>query len=145
MKRFLPLLFCLCATFSSVAAVPTPELLLANDTLAVITVPDYAKAKTVWGRWPSTRLWNDPALKPFRDKFTAKFKSELVAPLERELGIKFEEYTELAQGQVTFAMTQNEWDGKADKTPGLMLLVDSRDKSEALKTNLATLRKKWVD
>src|SRR5262249_29710272 len=71
--------------------------------------------------------------------------SEFVDPLERQMGIKFADYADLAQGQVTLAVTQNEWDGKSDKLPGFLLLVDSREKSEVLKTNLATLRKKWVD
>jgi hypothetical protein len=145
MKRVLSLLACLCATLTLIAAVPAPDSLLASDTLAVLTVPDYAKAKSIWGQWPSTRLWNDPAIKPFRDKFTAKFKSEFLEPMERELGIKLSDYTDLAQGQVTFALTQNEWDGKSDKTPGFLLLVDSKDKSDLLKTNLTALRKKWVD
>ena len=65
--------------------------------------------------------------------------------MERELGVKISDYTDLAQGQMTFAVTQNEWDGQSDKLPGFLLLVDSKDKSETLKTTLATLRKKWVD
>jgi hypothetical protein len=145
MKRLFFLPFILCGLFPALAAVPAPEALLASDTLALITVPDYTKAKTIWGQWPSTRLWNDAALKPFRDKFTAKLTSEYIVPLERELGIKFEDYTDLAQGQVTFALTQSEWDGKSDKTPAFLFLVDSRDKSELLKTKLAEVRKKWVD
>jgi hypothetical protein len=41
-------------------------------------------------------------------------------------------------------MTQNGWDGSNDKTPGLLLLLDTRDKSADLKTSLADLRGKWV-
>lgn len=140
MKRLTFFLVCLCATLRSIAAVPVPDSLLASDTLAMLTVPDYAKTKSAWGKWPSARLWNDPAIKPFRDKFTTKFKSEIVEPLERELGIKFTDYADLAQGQVTFAVTQSDWEGKPDTLPGLLLLVDSKDKSEVLKTNLAALR-----
>src|ERR1041385_9177399 len=92
-----------------------------------------------------TRLWDDPALKPFRDKFMGKLKAEFMEPLEREMGIKFADYADLAQGQVTFAVTQNEWEGTADKLPGFLVLVDTKEKSEALKTTLATLHKKWVD
>jgi hypothetical protein len=65
--------------------------------------------------------------------------------LERELGIKFDSYTELLQGQLTFAVTQNGWQGEDDQSPGLLLLVDSKEKSSQLKKNLADLRKKWVD
>src|SRR5262249_6226452 len=51
----------------------------------------------------------------------------------------------MAQGQMTFAVTQNGWDAKSDKQPGFLLLLDARDKSSALKTNLTELKKKWVD
>src|SRR5438046_2403371 len=147
MKRALFLLFsaALCMTASIRAAVPAPDALLANDTLGMLTVPDYTKAKSVWSRQAMARLWDDPALKPFRDKLMGKVKSEFIEPLEREMGIKFTDYTDLAQGQITFAVTQNEWEGTSEKLPGFLLLVDAKEKSESLKTTLATLRKKWVD
>ena len=147
MKRSLPLLvlICLCASLSTRAAVPPPETLLSSDTLGFLSIPDYVKAKAVWSQWPTARLWNDPALKPFREKITTKLTTEYIAPLERELGVKFADYTDLAQGQVTFGVTQGEWDGKSDKGPGFVLLVDSKDKSDQLKTRLGDVRKKWVD
>src|SRR2546426_4540637 len=147
MKRSLPilLLICLFAFLSARAGVPAPEGLLSSDTLGLLTIPDYVKAKSVWSDWPSARLWNDPALKPFREKITTKLATEYIAPLERELGVKFADYTDLAQGQVTFAVTQGEWDGKSDKGPGFLFLVDSKDKSDQLKARLADIRKKWVD
>src|SRR5262249_14858366 len=125
MKRFLSILLLVWFCNATFAAVPAAEGLLASDTLAVITIPDYTRAQAVWAQWPSSRLWSDPALKPFRDKFTAKFSSEYIVPLEKELGVKLEDYSGLAQGQITFAVTQGEWDGKSDKTPGFLLLVDS--------------------
>ena len=146
MKRALCLfLSILCVTLSTRAAVPAPDALLANDTLAMLTVPDYATAKSAWSRQAMMRLWDDPAVKPFRDKFVGKFKSEFIEPLERELGIKFADYTDLAQGQITFALTQSEWDGTPGKLPGFLLLVDSKEKSDSLKSTLGTLRKKWID
>src|SRR5437899_4041375 len=147
MKRSLPilLLICLSGLFTARAGVPPPESLLSSDALGLLTIPDYVKAKSVWSQWPSARLWNDPALKPFREKITTKLTTEYIAPLERELGVKFADYTDLAQGQVTFAVTQGEWDGKSDKGPGFLFLVDSKDKSDQLKARLADIRKKWVD
>src|SRR4051812_16146690 len=147
MKRLLSIsLFIAVSLAQGYAAVPAPEALLANDTLILITVPDYTKARAVWAQGPTFRLWDDPAVKPFRDKITAKLKSEYLDPLERELGIKLADYSDLAQGQVTFAVTQGEWDGtSAEKRPGFLLLVDTRDKSDQLKTKLAEIRKKWVD
>ncbi len=84
-------------------------------------------------------------MKPFRDKFMARWNEKFVAPLEQELGIKLRDYTGLPQGQLTFAVTQNGWNGGDDPTPGLLLLLDTRGRSDLLKTNLAALRKKWTD
>ena len=92
-----------------------------------------------------SRLWKDAALKPFKEKFLEKFKSDVVTPLEREFGIKCADYAGLARGQLTLAITSNGWDGKSEQTPGFLFLMDSKDKSDALKTNLTNLKKKWVD
>ena len=147
MKRHLTLLSLLCGfTLAATAApVPPPEKLLPRDTVFVLTVPDYAKSSATWDRWPSSLFWNDAAMRPFREKFVNKFKTEVVVPLEKELGFKFADYAGLAQGQVTLAMLAPPFDDKDDKTPPFFLLVDARDKSDALKTNLVAMRKKWVD
>src|SRR5438876_7168823 len=103
---------CFAFAFASTAATPPPDKLLAADTLAMITVPDYAKAKATTHQWPLSQLWADPAMKPFADKFITKFKSELVEPVEREFGLKFADYAGFAQGQVTLALTLNTSEGK---------------------------------
>jgi hypothetical protein len=140
MKRVIALLILplLCAG-SLWAAVPAPEKLLPPDTLFVLTIPDYAKASASWKQWPASQLWDDPAVKPFREKLSSKMKSDFVEPLEKEFGIKFADYAGLAQGQLTVAVVPD-----GDK-PTFLCLVDSRDKSAALKSNLATLKSKWVD
>jgi hypothetical protein len=85
-------------------------------------------------------------MKPFRDKFIAKWKEEFVVPLERDLGVKLANYRGLLQGQFTFAVTQNGWEGGKDgNQPATLLLLDAREKGGQLKTNLTELRKKWVD
>ena len=84
-------------------------------------------------------------MKPFHDKFMARWNDNLVAPLEQDLGFKLADFTDLPQGQLTFAVTQNGWTGGDDPAPGVLLLLDTRDKSDLLKTNLAALRKKWTD
>jgi hypothetical protein len=145
MKRFLFTLCALvCASTLSAAETPSPDKLLPGDTLAVLTLPEYAKASATWKKAPYGQLWNDPSLKPFRDKFTAKFKSDLVEPLEREFGIRFGDYRGLAQGQVTLALTPGPAD-RPDEGPGFLLLVDTKDKRDVLKTNLANLKRKWTD
>ena len=121
------------------AAVPPPDKLLPSETIMVFTTPNWAAAKKSSG--PMLQLWNDSAMKPFKDKLLAKWKSDMVAPFEREFGIKFTDYAGLAQGQVTVAAVQPpDDDGK-----GLLVLVDTGDKTGAMKTNLASLKKAWVD
>src|SRR5580765_2798771 len=132
-------------TLTCLAATPPPDKLLPADTLAVLTVPEYAKTRGTTKQWPGSQLWADVAMRPFADKFIGKLKSDLLAPLEREFGLKFAEFADLAQGQVTFALTQNGGDDKASQTPGFLLLLDARDKSDSLKTNLTDLKKKWID
>ena len=139
--------FALLASFSFIghAAVPPPEKLLPAETLGVITMPDCAKARAAYDANAGSRLLRDPALKPFKDKLINKINDEFIKPLERELGVKFEDYRGLAQGQFTLAVLQNGWQGKEDRVPAWLLLIDAKDKSGQLKTNLADLRKKWID
>jgi hypothetical protein len=127
------------------AAVPPPDRLLPDDTLLVVTAPDVGKLRESWKKSPMAQLWNDPAMKPFRNQLVSKLQEELLKPLERDLGLSFDSYTNLAQGQVTFAVIQNSQPGKEDASGGVLLLVDAKDKSEQLKKNLAEVRKKWVD
>ena len=146
MKRQLQSLGLLLAcAFTSLAATPPPEKLLPADTVAVFTIPDYAKASATWKQLPASLLWADASMKPFKDKFMGKFQSDLVEPMEKQLGIKFADYSNLAQGQMTFAILANGWDGATPKEPGFLFLMDTRDKSAALKTNLAGLKNKWVE
>src|SRR3954468_15560073 len=71
------------------ATVPPPDKLLPSDTLAVLTIPDYAKARNTWSQMPGSMLWKDPSMKGFTEKLVTKFTSDIVTPLEREFGIKF--------------------------------------------------------
>ena len=138
------LLFALALVHSALAVIPPPERLLPDDTLLLVTVPDFARLRAAWEKMPQKRFWEDSAMRPFRENFVSKWKEQFVQPLERELEIKAEDYTGLFQGQVTLALTQDgfEQEGQA---AGLLLLVDTKDKSSQLKKNLAALRKKWVD
>jgi hypothetical protein len=94
---------------------------------------------------PQWMLWGDPAMKPFHDKFMAKMNETFVGPLEKDLGMSVADFADLPQGQFTFAVTQNGWSGTGDPAPGMVLLLDAKDKSDTLKTTLATLQKKWTD
>ena len=132
MKRFSSslLLLALACLGPVEAAVPSPDKLLASDTLGVITVPDFAQARKRSGQWPMIQCWNDAAMKPFRDKLVGKIKTDLLGPLEKEMGIRWADYQGLAQGQVTLAFTQNGWEGKPDQTPGFLFLLDAREEGE---------------
>ncbi|HEY5232797.1 MAG TPA: hypothetical protein VIK35_04605 [Verrucomicrobiae bacterium] len=131
---------------STFAAIPPAENLLPSDTLLVVTAPDCAAFRAAMHQSPQWLLWNDPAMKPFHDNFIAKWRESFVAPLERDLGVKLADFADLPQGQITFAVTQNGWDGTDDgKPPGILLLLDTKGKSDLLKTNLAALQQKWSD
>lgn len=147
MKRQLQCLGLLlaCAYTTFAAPVPPPEKLLPADTVAVLTFPEYAKSSAAWNQWPASLLWADGSMRPFKDKFMNKLRSDVIEPLEKELGIKFSDYTSLAQGQMTFALLANGWDTATPKEPGVLILVDARDKSANLKTNLAALKTRWVE
>jgi len=127
------------------AAIPPAEKLLPDDTLLIVSAPNFPVLRDFYSTSPQTQLWRDPAMKPFTDKFVSKLKEEFIEPLERELGVRFEDFKSLPQGQVTFAITQNGWQGSSDQPPAALLLLDAGQKSAQLRTNLAELRKKWVD
>lgn len=126
------------------AAIPPVENLLPADTLFLLEAPDCAALRAASHQSPQWLFWNDPAMKPFHDKFVAKWQAEFIAPLERDLGVNVDDFTGLMQGQFALALTRNGWNGTNDANPGVVLLLDSQNKSNLLKTNLANLRHKWV-
>jgi len=126
-------------SLSGFAAVPPPDKLLPSDTFLVFTVPNWSATLKASG--PMFQLWNDSAMKPFKEKFITKFKTDAIEPFEREFGIKFADYAGLAQGQVTLAFVQP----TDDESKGLLFLMDTGEKAEAMKTNLANLKKSWID
>jgi hypothetical protein len=139
---FLVLIF---AVSGARAAVPPAEKLLPADTLAFLTVPDWSKAQTNFSKAAWGQLFADPSMKAFKEKFFEKFNADMLKPLEKELDLKFSNFTSVAKGQFTIAVTQNGWDGRSDKDPGVVWIIDAKEKSSELKTNLADLRKKWTD
>ena len=134
-----------CLPLAGYAAVPPPEKLLPADTLGLITIPDYAKAGSAYGANATSQFWRDPAMKPFREKLETRVKEQFIDPLQRELGVKFSDYTGLVQGQLTIAVIQNGWQGQEDQFPAWLVLLDAKEKSPELKAKLAEIRKKWTD
>ena len=125
---------------AATAAVPSPSKLLPKDTLFVLAVPDWSKASDSMSGSSGGRLWSDPSMKAFRDNFEKKFSEKIVGSLEKELGIKVSDYTSLARGQMTLAVVQDGWKGGSDVEPGLLLVLDAKDKSDVLKSRLAEVR-----
>lgn len=139
--------FALVTASAAFAAIPPAEKLLPADTLLMFSVPDAARLRSVYEKSAWNKFWNDPVMRPFREKFMAKWNAEFITPLERELGVKLADYTSLPQGQVTIALTQNGWTGQPGNhaEPGFLFLLDAGTNTAQLKTNLAELRKKWTD
>src|SRR5688500_11540613 len=95
MKWFLLVL--LIAAGHGFAATPPAEKLLPADTLAFVTVPDWSKGQVGFSNSTMGRLWADPSMKAFKDKFWESFSTNMVKPLEKELELKFSDFTSLAQ------------------------------------------------
>lgn len=129
-------------TIATEAAVPPAPKLLPKDTLALLTVPDWAKASADLGGSPGGKLWSDPAMKAFRDNFDKKLQEKVVGKLEKDLGIKLSDYMELVRGQFSMAVIQNSWKGAEDTLPGFLIVIDTKDKSDQLKKQLEEVRKK---
>jgi hypothetical protein len=91
------------------------------------------------------RLWRDPAMKPFRDKFMGKLTGDLLTPLERQLGVQLADYAGLAQGQLTFAVVPVERPQHPDDHYAGVIILDTGDHAARLATNLADIKKKWVE
>jgi hypothetical protein len=127
------------------SAAPAPEKLLPPDTILMLSAPSVPKFLEIQARSPQLKLWQDPAMKPFVDKFMNKWREEFVEPLERELKVRFADYSGLAQGQFTVGLTLPGGFDNPKQPPGLLVLLDSGNRSEQLKTNLANLRTKWTD
>jgi hypothetical protein len=146
MKLINALLFSLLLTVSiGAAAGLPPEKLLPSDALAVVTVPDVSQYRTAFGQSATARLWADPSLKPFKEKFLTKLRSSVLEPLERDLGIRLEDYTGLVQGQFSLAVTGINSENETDQNLGMLLLVDSGEEAAALGVRLQELRREWVD
>ncbi len=140
MKTHLFLALLVAVTLPLRAATP-PEKLLPPETLAFFTVPDVNKARAEWQKDPMAQLWRDPAMKAFADKFEAGIRLHLLVPLEKELGAKLEEYTDLAQGQITLALL-NAPNPIAPFDPHGVLIIDAGNKAPALAKKLGELKAK---
>lgn len=124
---------------------PAPQL-FPQDALLLLTVPDWTAARISMGSAAMGKLWSDPAMMPFREKFNSGFRARFLETIEKDLGIKPGEYLPLLQGQVSFAVLKGSWNPADPKTdPTLVLVMDVRDKSDILKARLADVRLKLTE
>ena len=126
--------------FTGRAAV-TPESILPANTFALSTVPDANAARTAFNAVPLMRLWNDPSMARFTEKFSFAVEKNILEPLLIQANLDINEYSSLLQGQLTFALTRQ----VGEEIPGAIFILDSGEKSEALKEKLADLRETLVD
>jgi len=123
------------------AAIRRPRTCCRRTRWLLITVPDFSTLRTASKQSPQCLLWNDAAMKPFHDKFMPIGTKNLSLRWNATSASNSANFTDLPQGQLTLAVTQNGWTGGGGPAPGVLLLLDTRDKSGLLKTNLAALRK----
>jgi hypothetical protein len=138
------------AAWGAGAAAPPPQKLLPDTTVFLVTMPDSTQAWNTVTNSALARLWRDPAMKGFTDKFNERLKTAVVGPLEQELGIHFADYQGLARGQLTLALIPVEHPddpakGNLAGNYAAVFLLDAEDHSGQLATNLAALKKKWID
>jgi hypothetical protein len=144
LNRLILLLASACFCLGATGAVLPPEKLLPKDTDLVITVPDWAAAHDLVTNSPYGRLWHDPVLKPFKDKFVDKFTSDVIAPLEKSLGVQFSSYQGLVQGQMTFALLPMANPSRPEDRFARIFILDSKDHAGLLRTNLDDIKKRWA-
>ena len=126
------------------AAIPAPEQLLPDDTLILLTAPDFAKLRQICQKSPKSRLWNDPAMKPLQDKFLARWREEVVKPLERDLNLQPRHLRQPAAGPTDVRRHQERLAGQRRPTARLPAPARRPGQGRSAQTNLADLRKKWV-
>lgn len=119
--------------------------LLPGDTVAVLSIPDWDKAAACWADSPQGRLWRDPALRPFREKFAERYTEQVGEPLDRlSGGVALSDFARLVGGQVAFAVVRDGWGTRPGAGPACLLVADVEENEDKLRIRLAELRMKWI-
>jgi hypothetical protein len=118
------------------AVAASPDQLLPPDTLAVFAIPDCTAAGTAWKEQAIVRLWSDPSVRPFREKFEHQWRKVVIGPLEERLGMPLTNHVQLLEGQLTVALVGNGWPRTIGKEPAWLLALDSRDRAGELAERL---------
>ena len=140
MKKIIPLIVLFLTVRPVMAATPAPHKLLSADTVAMVTAPDMNVLRTALKASPLAQFWNDPAMKDFSGTVEKALEEKIMAPLRERMGEENPgEFLLLAQGQVTLGITMPP-EGKNE--PGILMLVDSGKKADALAKKMEEGQKK---
>lgn len=140
MKKIIPLISLLWMAHPATAKALAPHQLLPADTVAMITAPNANALRDALKTFPLTQFWNDPAMAGFVAVVEKSFEEKFLAPMrERAGGENPGEFLMLAQGQVTIAFTLPP---KGKQEPGILLLIDSGKKADALAKKIDEARAK---
>ena len=123
------------------SAAQPPESLLPVNTIAVASVPNMNTARTLFQANSLVRMWNDPSMEAFANRFEKAFRRNVMKRLQDEAPVQPDELWKLAQGQMTVALTRKP--GRPD--PGLIVLMDSGKHAEEMERGLQLLRETLVD
>ncbi len=124
------------------AAPKAPGALLPSDTLAMITIPQFDDAKAAFLSDPLIRLFDDPSMKPYADTLRETFETQVMGGLEKQLGIKLSEYTDLMNGQLTLAVFVNPGENPARPEFDILLALDSGDRAGQLKERINEVKQR---
>ena len=69
------------------AATPAPEQLLGAETLMVLSIPNWTRAREHFDQSATGRLYADPVMKSHKDKFMSRLRGDLLKPLALDFGI----------------------------------------------------------
>ena len=116
--------------------------LLPTNTLAVLSVPDVSAAQAAWSASNPGRLWQDPAMAAFRNRFETSFRQKWLGVLERESGLDLRELLGLTRGQATLAVLPPlaPEPGSDESAANWILLMDARGGSAELAKALEAAR-----
>jgi hypothetical protein len=109
------------------AATP-PERVLPDSTLFLFKINDAKGFREAFRASHYGQLWNDPALKDFRDDISQKLE-DVTKPLKEKVGVNVRELLELPQGAVSVAVLSRD----DPKLPiAVAILADAGDSKDKM-------------
>jgi hypothetical protein len=110
-----------------VRAATPPERVLPDSTIFLLKLNDTKNFREAFRNSQYGQLWNDPALKDFRDDLVLKIQ-DATKPLKEKIGVSLQELLELPQGAVTIAVLSRE----DSKVPIVAVLADAGENQNKL-------------